>query len=539
MSIIIGSGKDDKLAGTTGGDTIFGSGGNDNISGGDAGDVLFGGGNGYRYADLDELAFQESTTAVITFGDASAGFKNAVGMYRIAADGTISGVQILTSPNTNNGKGGFNKPISVDVAAGEKLAFFVVPNGYDNKGKGTSALATNSGHYELRDASGKPATASSTGALQLWHIANNGKATLVKSEYGSDIFTSYHAETNNSDGLVHAKGIIDLASGVMKLGFEDLKGGGDGDFDDAIINIAMGQTNAALMKGLTGDVTSIKPNNDVIDGGAGDDRIFTMSGDDQASGGDGNDRIWGAAGKDALFGDAGDDELNGGSGDDALSGGDGNDKLIAGSGNDVLADGAGNDQVIGGAHNDIFIAGEGDDVYNGGSGVDVIDFSGAAGAMSINMSKHWAVGMGADTLKGIESAIGSAFGDRIVGDKRDNVIDGGVGNDVIRGLGGADTLIGGEGDDIFVFTKKDVAAGGVDVVKDLDAADGDKLDLHDIMKSTKKAHWADVIEVTDGAGGTSISIDVEKGGHHVKAIVLVGVHADSLSDLVADGLVIL
>lgn len=539
MSIIIGTGKNDLLAGTTGGDTIFGSGGNDNIAGGSSGDVLFGGGNGFRHADLDNLLFQESTTAVITFGDATAGYKNAVGMYRIAADGTISGVEILTNPNTNNGKGGHNKPILVDVAAGEKLAFFVVPNGYGIKGNGTNLLATNSGHYELRDASGNPATADSAGALQLWHIANNGKASLVKSQYGSDIYTSHEGETHNSDGLIHAKGVIDLASGVMQLGFEDLKGGGDADFDDAIINVAMGQTNAALMKGLASDVTSLKPNNDVINGGEGDDRIFTMSGDDQAWGGDGNDRIWGAAGKDELHGEAGDDELNGGSGDDGLAGGDGNDKLAAGSGNDWLADGAGNDVVIAAANNDVIVAGEGDDKYDGGSGLDLIDYSGATAGMSINMSKHWAVGLGNDYIKSIENVIGSAFGDKITGDKRDNVIDGGAGNDVIRGLGGADKLIGGDGADIFVFTKKDVAAGGFDVVRDLDAAEGDKLDLHDILKYTKKAAWGDVVDVTDGANGTTIAIDPDKAGNHEKAIYLVGVHADSLSDLIADKLVVL
>ncbi len=539
MSIIIGTGKNDLLAGTTGGDTIFGSGGNDNISGGSAGDVLFGGGNGYRHADLDNLTFQESTTAVITFGDSSAGYKNAVGMYKIAADGTITGVKILTSPNTNNGQGGHNKPLLVDVAAGERLAFFVVPNGYGIKGNGTNLLATNSGKYELRDSTGQPATESSTGPLQLWHIANNGKASLVKSEYGADIFHSFKGESTNSDGLIHAKGVIDLASGVMKLGFEDLKGGGDADFDDAVINIAMGQTNAALMKGLTSDVTSLKPNNDVINGGEGDDRIFTMSGDDQAWGGDGNDRIWGAAGNDSLFGDAGDDELNGGSGNDLLSGGDGNDVLIGGSGNDEIADGAGSDKVISGANNDRIVAGEGDDSYNGGSGIDSIDFSGATAGMSINMSKHWAVGMGTDWLGSIENLTGSTFGDKITGDKRDNAIDGGAGNDVIRGLGGSDKLIGGEGADIFVFSRKDVAAGGVDMIKDLNAAEGDKLDLHDFLKFTKKAAWADIVEVTDGASGTVVSIDPTKAGHHEKAIFLVGVHADSLSDLIADKLVIL
>ncbi len=539
MSIIIGTGKNDLLAGTTDGDTIFGSGGNDNISGGSSGDVLFGGGNGYRHADLDSLSFHESTTAVITFGDSSAGYKNAVGMYKIAADGTISGVEILTSPNTNNGQGGHNKPLLVDVAAGESLGFFVVPNGYGLKGKGTNFLTTNSGHYELRDAAGNPASANSTGPLSLWHIGNNGAANQVKSQYGADIFHSFKGESTNSDGLIHAKGVIDLASGVMKLGFEDLKGGGDADFDDAVINIAMGQTNAALMKGLASDVTSLKPNNDVINGGEGDDRIFTMSGDDQAWGGDGNDRLWGAAGNDSLSGDAGDDELNGGSGNDLLAGGDGNDALIAGSGNDALSDGAGNDQVIAAANNDMIVAGEGNDRYNGGSGIDGIDFSGATAGVSVNMSKHWAVGMGNDWLGSIENLIGSAFGDKITGDKRDNSIDGGAGNDVIRGLGGADKLIGGEGADIFVFTKKDVAAGGVDVVKDLDAAEGDKLDLHDILKYTKKSVWADVVEVTDGANGTVVSIDPNKAGNHEKAIYLVGVHADSLSELIADKLVIL
>ena len=68
-----------------------------------------------------------------------------------------------------------------------------------------------------------------------------------------------------------------------------------------------------------GDVT--------IDGGSGNDVLWSSSGNDMLLGGAGNDRMDGGAGKDYLFGGSGDDVLDGGNMEDILQGGSGNDSL--------------------------------------------------------------------------------------------------------------------------------------------------------------------------------------------------------------------
>ena len=62
------------------------------------------------------------------------------------------------------------------------------------------------------------------------------------------------------------------------------------------------------------------PEDDVLEGGPGDDRIVGQGGDDSIEGGAGNDEILGESGDDALRGDLGNDTLLGGVGNDALLG---------------------------------------------------------------------------------------------------------------------------------------------------------------------------------------------------------------------------
>ena len=128
----------------------------------------------------------------------------------------------------------------------------------------------------------------------------------------------------------------------------------------------------------------------------------------------------GTAGSDVLVGTANPDAISGLAGNDTISGGAGGDSLLGGDGNDVLVGGAGNDTLSGGAGNDI------------------ADYRGGAAA-SVNLLLGTAtLGSGADAqsdaLIGIEAVFGSA------------------GNDVIRGLDGAEvnygeTLRGGAGND--------------------------------------------------------------------------------------------
>ena len=103
-----------------------------------------------------------------------------------------------------------------------------------------------------------------------------------------------------------------------------------------------------------------------IDGGGGDDVIFTQGGG---------------------FADV-PITMSGGSGDDTLIGGLGNQVLIGGRGNDIVSGGDGDDTALLGAGDDVFSWNPGDDsdTVEGEGGDDRLDFNGSGAPESIDVS---------------------------------------------------------------------------------------------------------------------------------------------------------
>ncbi len=139
------------------------------------------------------------------------------------------------------------------------------------------------------------------------------------------------------------------------------------------------------------------------------------NGDDLLYGGARNDRIDGRKGDDQIFGLGGNDRLKGGKGDDLLDGGDGNDVLYGNAGNDVLLGGAGNDILYGDdkghghfghfsfwwlckppGYADYLDGGAGNDRVYGGSGN---DFASYAMAENLGARDFYDGGKGTDTLQ--------------------------------------------------------------------------------------------------------------------------------------------
>ncbi|MGY6038383.1 type I secretion C-terminal target domain-containing protein, partial [Aeromonas sp. AE23HZ002T15] len=129
------------------------------------------------------------------------------------------------------------------------------------------------------------------------------------------------------------------------------------------------------------------------------------------------------------------------------------DVLIGGAGNDILFGQGGNDSLFGGDGNDILFGGAGDDNLFGESGNDTL--------------------------------YGGTGNDNLYGGAGNDVLSGGQGNDMLAGGLGNDILTGGTGADTFVWQKGDTTPGTVtkDYVTDFSRAEGDKLDLSDLLDS--------------------------------------------------------
>jgi hypothetical protein len=83
-----------------------------------------------------------------------------------------------------------------------------------------------------------------------------------------------------------------------------------------------------------------------------------------------------------------------------------------------------------------------------------------------------------------DSLFGGSGNDTINGGAGNDVISGGAGNDVIIGGAGNDTLTGGLGSDVFKWSLADAGAAGAparDVITDFKLAEGDQLDLRDLL----------------------------------------------------------
>jgi hypothetical protein len=109
---------------------------------------------------------------------------------------------------------------------------------------------------------------------------------------------------------------------------------------------------------------------EVINGGAGTDRIYGGGGDDVLRGAAGADHLEGGQGDDVAFGGSGADEIAGNQGNDDLDGGRGADSLDGGSGDDTLSGGRGDDLLAGGSGADayVFDAGDGTDTITDADG---------------------------------------------------------------------------------------------------------------------------------------------------------------------------
>lgn len=190
------------------------------------------------------------------------------------------------------------------------------------------------------------------------------------------------------------------------------------------------------------------------------------------NGGRADNTLLGLAGNDTIHGNLGDDTLDGGAGRDYLDGGDGSDTVLYTSNTTpVRVDLVAGDVRFPGqswpAETIVSI-----ENAEGGSGNDILIGDGGANAFGGNA--------GNDLLSG------DAGADSLAGDGGGDTLRGMSGADRLEGGDGADRLIGGAGADVFVFTadssipaaRDTIAAGdGRSAFQGAGAADGDRIDL--------------------------------------------------------------
>lgn len=163
----------------------------------------------------------------------------------------------------------------------------------------------------------------------------------------------------------------------------------------------------------------------------------------------GADRMTGNEMSNEILGEGGNDLIEGRGGNDAIVAGDGNDTVLAGDGDDFVSGGAGNDRVFLGDGDDEYVADDdisemaGDDFVRGGDGRDfIIDLLG---------SNELRGDLGRDTLIAFDglNEDGNYFMPSELG--ATDTLSGGFGNDHLAGDDG-DLMTGGIGNDVFYAT---------------------------------------------------------------------------------------
>ena len=208
---------------------------------------------------------------------------------------------------------------------------------------------------------------------------------------------------------------------------------------------------------------------------------------------------------------------------------------------DVLWGGMGDDRLSGGAGDDRLIGGPGADALNGGPGMDIASYTMSPTGVQVDL-RTFSPGdeetkpvirdgdAEGDTLAGIESLWGSAFGDILLGSHAANYLFGNAGDDIVQGRAGDDLLRGGEDNDELgdaIMEEGDdtlYGDGGVDLLKGGPGADrlfgGDGDD---------EAQGGDGNDWLEGGMGA----DVLDGGAHERNALAIGgdVAAYSMSEM--------
>ncbi len=478
-NVLDGGGNVDRLEGKGGNDTLLGGHGVDILLGGDGADILNGG------TGIDFIQYTDATSGVVVdllnpgentgfaAGDTFISVENIWGSdfdddlrghattYEMKGGDGDDRLTSRGGTRTFDGGDGFdmaifdiaddvNIDLSVNVTGYLIGGLFVSLNDIEGigTGSGTNTVKGSDGDDRFEGGSGDDTF---TGGLGNNYISGGaGFDTVV-----------YEGSANLRVNLLNTAAQATGVGTDTLIGIEGIKGGDGfdiltGNNEDNVIDGGNGVLN--FLSGLGGD--------DMLIGGSGEDILSGGLGADHHEGGGGsNDRA------DYFNADMGVtvdlvrvEENTGEAAGDTYN----SIENITGSDHDDILRGNGQaNTILGEGGNDILMGRGGNDELDGGDGIDTVSYEEAGNRVVVLLSQNpEAVGNGTegtDQLTSIENVIGSAFGDRLVGDANDNHLQGGAGADVLVGLAGNDTLEGDAGDDDLTGSGgNDILRGGAD-----------------------------------------------------------------------------
>jgi Domain of unknown function (DUF4114)/FecR protein/RTX calcium-binding nonapeptide repeat (4 copies) len=299
---VLGSAFADNIDTRGGNDTVIGNNGNDVILGGDGDDLLIANNgaapttiahdfvttaaipaladgqaldpsqiNGVNNADL---TLQADNPVSVVFQSEGAGNQNALGYYVVGENGALGDIQFVWTNASAAGSGGdleTGDSVSLDVGSGDTFEFFLVADGASLN----DFSQFQNGSFEFRDADGNPATIDTVDPI-LYFVGADGTEQVIQ----GNIFHSASA-SQNADGVVHAVSGLDASGEQLVIGFEDLSGGGDRDYEDLVFSVKIDplqtpNSDADIVNGGNGNDTLVGGPGDTLIGGNGDD-LFQVS----------------------------------------------------------------------------------------------------------------------------------------------------------------------------------------------------------------------------------------------------------------------
>ena len=493
--LLEGDESGNELDGYLGNDELRGNGGRDVLQGGAGADVMAGG------AGEDTASFAQSGAGVVVRlhsgeirgGDAEGDtFAATVTVEYTGSDGetrqeTVPDIENLRGTAHADTLAGDSRVNRLEGGAGDDR-LFGGPGGGDDVllgGPGTDALFGGLGDDVLAGGAGADTLNGGPGA-DTASYAQSAAGVEIRLYDGTVL--GGDAEGDVLDGIEHLTGsaYADILAG--DAGANRLDGGGGVDWlsyaaSDAGVDVRLrngsgsgGHAEGDVIAGF--EHVEGSDYNDIFGGDSHDNHLSGRGGDDGLWGSSGDDVLEGGAGADRMFGGVGEDwvvywdsdaavtvDLGEGTGTGGHAEGDTFDGIenVEGSGfgdllegNDDanrLNGGDGDDEIRGKGSDDILHGGIGADRLDGGMGIDTVFYRDSNEAVTVKLSDGTAQGGHAesDVIVNVESIIGSAYDDTLVGDDKANRLSGDDGDDVLEGGAGADLLDGGPGSDTATY----------------------------------------------------------------------------------------